>query len=84
MPKDEQHLEELLHMLEGAIPGTTTALRLTSYLRTLRPEAPIGTRLTQHGQDWFLSLNLSDLYQEQSGTETGKTRPTSNSPDGSR
>ena len=84
MLKEEPNLETLLRTLQADGAGTISALRLISYLKTLPQDSRIGTSITHRGQSWFLSLNLSDLYQEQSGTETGKTRPTSNSPDGSR
>src|ERR1700683_2105420 len=77
MPKDEPHLEQLLRMLPEDLAGTITVSRLIWYLRTLPQDSPIGTSITQSGQKWYLSLSLSDLSPEQSGTERTKTRPTS-------
>ena len=69
MPKDERNLDALLRMLPQDLAGTITASRLIWYLKTLPPDSPIGVSLTQHGNDWWLALNLSDLSPERSGTE---------------
>jgi hypothetical protein len=69
MPKDERRPGQSLRTLPPDIVGTTSAARLISFLKTLPPDSPIGTSVTQSGQEWYLSLNLSDLCREPSGTE---------------
>jgi len=79
MPKDARHLERLSHMLGADLVGTITPSLLISYLKTLPLDSPIGISVTQHGQEWCLLLNLSDLLVEPSGTEKTTTRPMSKS-----
>ena len=69
MPKDEQRRDPSLRTLPADLVGTTSVSRLIWFLRTLPPDSPIGTSITHHGQEWYLSLNLSDLCRVPSGTE---------------
>ena len=77
MLRDEPNLEQLLRTLQADTRGTILVSRLTSYLKTLPQDSLIGMCFTQLGQEWYLSLSLSDLYLVQSGSEQKKTRPIS-------
>ena len=53
-------LETLLELLPE-FSGEILPARLIAFLKTLPQNRPINATVSHAGQEWFLSLNLSDL-----------------------